>query len=137
MNIAEELIILLSTYTGIILLAFFMQLITNFVIVFSIRKNTKEIKEMLQEIYLPYRKQNDYERSIKEEEINRRNSIMEEIRKQEEEETKRQQKEKIEQDWNEIKNALHTELNPKTATTAIIVMIIGIIAMALYFIFVR
>lgn len=135
MNIAEEFIVLLTTYTGIIILAFFMQLIANFVIVFSIRKNTKEIKEMLEEIYIPYKEKNDYNRSIEEEKQNRENAILKEMMQEEKEKQRKQSKEKAEQDWNEIKQMLHEELNPKITATAIIIMIAGIIGIGIFFIF--
>lgn len=135
MNIGEEIIVLLTTYTGIIILAFFMQLLANFVIVFSIRKNTKEIKEMLEEIYIPYKEKNDYNRNVEEEEQNKKNAILKEIMQQEKEKKRKQSKEKAEQDWNEIKQMLHEELNPKITATAIIIMIAGIIGIGIFFIF--
>ena len=48
MNIAQEL----TSYMGIILIAFVLQLFANIIIIFSIRKNTKDIKKIIEKFYL-------------------------------------------------------------------------------------
>lgn len=46
----EDIIILISTFSGIIVIAFIIQLIANLVIIFSVRNNLKEINRKIPSI---------------------------------------------------------------------------------------
>lgn len=121
----------IKPYLNIIILAFIFQFLANFIIVFSLRNNIRKIKEMLQEIYIPYKEKNDYERSIEEEKQNRDKAILKEYLKQQ----KEQEKRKKEQYYIEIKETLNTALSPKIIVSTILLMITGIILMGIFFIF--